>query len=107
MTNEDLSILRNRPKNSTKVYSESLLITQESSQGFNAVLTSGKVLDSDNYLNLIGMLLRFINLADKLKFFKRLIRNLYFKNITYFYLSIIKLYQLSYLEFTNITRIIN
>jgi hypothetical protein len=79
MTNEDLSILRNRPKNSTKVYSESLLITQESSQGFNAVLTSGKVLDSDNYLNLIGMLLRFINLADKLKFFKRLIRNLYFK----------------------------
>ena len=87
MTNEDLNILRNRPKNSTKVYSESLLMTQESSQGFDAVLTSGKVLDSDNYLNLIGLLLKFINLADNLKFFKRLIRNLYFKKY-YLFLSI-------------------
>jgi hypothetical protein len=87
MTNEDLNILRNRPKNSTKVYSESLLITQESSQGFDAVLTSGKVLDSDNFLNLIGLLLRFINLEYNLKFFKRLIRNLYFKKY-YLFLSI-------------------
>lgn len=87
MTNEDLNIFRNRPKNSTKVYSESLLITQESSLGYDAVLTSGKVLDSGNYLNLIGLLLRFINLADNLKFFKRLIRNLYFKKY-YLFLSI-------------------
>jgi hypothetical protein len=87
MTNKDLNRLRNRPKNPSKAYYESLLITQESSQGFDAVLTSGKVLDTDNYLNLIGLLLRFINLADNLKFFKGLIRNLYFKKY-YLFLSI-------------------
>lgn len=107
MTNKDLNRLRNRPKNLTRAHSKSLLITHESLQGFDAVLTSGKVLDSDNFLNLVDLPLSLINLADNLKFFKRLIRNLYFKRYYFFYLSIIKLYQLSYLDFTHLSRIIS
>jgi hypothetical protein len=79
MTNKDLNRLRNRPKNLTKAYSESLLMTQESSQGFDAVLTSGKVSDSDNFINLVKLLLGFMNLIANMKFFKRIIRNLYFE----------------------------
>lgn len=86
MTNKDLKRLRNRPKNSTKAHSDSLLITQESSQGIDAVPTSGKILDSNNFLNLVKLLLGFVNLADNREFFKRLIRNLYFEKY-YLFLS--------------------
>jgi hypothetical protein len=87
MTNKFLNRLRNRSTNLTKEYSESLLISQKSAQRYDSVLPFEKVLDPDNFLNLVNLLLRFSSLADNLVLFKKLIRNLYFESY-YFFSSI-------------------
>lgn len=86
MTNKDLNRLRNRPENLTREHSAPLLVIQDSSPECDAVLTSVKLSDPDNFLNLVDLLFRFLDLADNLEMYKRLIRNLYFEK--YYFLSI-------------------
>ena len=86
MTNKYLNKFRNRPENLTIEYFQPLLITQDSSPGCDVVQTSGKFLNLDVFLNLKFLLLRFLNIANNLKIFKRLIRNLCFEK--HYFLSI-------------------